>query len=103
MGHWRERLAAERAAGGKAVIWGAGSKGVSFLTNLGLATRSSTPSTSTPTRHGKFMAGTASRSWRPSSSLDYRPDLVVAMNPIYLDEIGAELARLGVDAELVAV
>ena len=31
------------------------------------------------------------------------PDLVVAMNPIYLDEIGAELAELGVETDLTAL
>jgi hypothetical protein len=37
----------------------------------------------------------------PDFLRDYDPDLVVAMNSIYLDEIRAELDRVGVDAELV--
>jgi hypothetical protein len=32
-----------------------------------------------------------------------QPDLVVAMNPVYLDEIKGELDTLGVDARLEAV
>ena len=32
-----------------------------------------------------------------------RPDLVVAMNPVYLEEIGGALSELGVDARLEAV
>ena len=34
---------------------------------------------------------------------DYCPDVVVIMNPIYREEIRAELDRIGVDAEVVAV
>ena len=32
-----------------------------------------------------------------------RPDLVVAMNPVYLEEIGGALSELGVDGRLEAV
>jgi hypothetical protein len=39
----------------------------------------------------------------PAALREYRPDLVIAMNPIYLDEIGGELAALGVRTRLEAV
>jgi 2-polyprenyl-3-methyl-5-hydroxy-6-metoxy-1,4-benzoquinol methylase len=56
-----------------------------------------------PYKHGKFMAGTGHEIVAPDALRDYRPDLVVAMNPIYLDEIRDELHRLGVTARLEAV
>ena len=48
------------------------------------------------------MAGTGQRVVGPEFLRGYRPDLVIAMNPIYLGEIGAQLASMGIDAKLVA-
>jgi hypothetical protein len=56
-----------------------------------------------PHKHDKFMAGTGQRVVGPEFLREYRPDLVIAMNPIYLGEIGAQLASMGLDPELVAV
>ncbi len=100
---WLKRLAEVEADGGKTVIWGAGSKGVSFLTNLGRDAGIEYAVDINPYKHGKFMAGTGHEIVGPEFLRDYRPGMVVAMNPIYLDEIGAELDRLGVDTKLVAV
>ena len=49
------------------------------------------------------MAGTGHEIVAPEFLREYQPDLVVAMNPIYLDEIQADLDELGVGARLVAV
>jgi hypothetical protein len=54
-----------------------------------------------PYKWGKFMAGTAQQIVSPDFLLRYRPDLVVAMNPIYLAEIRATLDELGLDPELI--
>jgi SAM-dependent methyltransferase len=100
---WRGRLTALAAGGGKAVIWGSGSKGVSFLTNLGVGDAVQYAVDINPHKHGRFMAGTGHRIVGPEFLTELRPDLVIAMNPIYLDEIGRDLKRLGVEADLVAV
>ena len=49
------------------------------------------------------MAATGQEIVSPEFLRAHRPDLVIAMNPIYVDEIGQELARLGVDARVLAV
>jgi len=54
-----------------------------------------------PFKQGMFMAGTGQEVVGPDFLRDYDPDLVVAMNSIYLAEIRSELDRIGVDAELV--
>jgi hypothetical protein len=100
---WRQRLKELRAGGGRAVIWGSGSKGVSFLTNLGLPGAVECAVDINPYKHGKFMAGTGHRIVGPEALPGLQPDLIVAMNPIYLGEIQADLDRVGVMAELVAV
>lgn len=98
---WRERLGAARADGRRTVIWGGGSKGVSFLTTLGLEDEVGYVVDVNPYKQDKYMAGTGHRVVSPDFLREYRPDLVVAMNPIYLEEIGAELSSLGVEAELI--
>lgn len=100
--HWRDRVGRLTDDGKRVVIWGAGSKGVSFLTGLRDGDIRFAVDIN-PTKHGCFMAGTGQEVVAPDFLASYRPDLVVAMNPIYLDEIRADLDRLGVDAELVAV
>jgi SAM-dependent methyltransferase len=100
---WRERLGALKEAGGTAVIWGSGSKGVSFLTNLAMDDAVACAVDINPHRQGKAMIGTGHRIVGPDDLVEIRPDLVVAMNPIYLDEIRGDLARRGLSPELVAV
>ena len=98
---WRERLAANRAEGKRAVIWGGGSKGVSFLTTLGIGEEIGYAVDVNPFKQDKYMAGTGHKVVSPEALREYRPDLVIAMNPIYLPEIGAQLSSLGVEAELI--
>ncbi|MEZ4613304.1 MAG: hypothetical protein R2838_24200 [Caldilineaceae bacterium] len=56
-----------------------------------------------PKRHGTFMTGTGHEIIGPEFLVDYRPDLVIVMNPIYKPEIERDLARLGVVAEVLTV
>ncbi|MGH8773905.1 MAG: class I SAM-dependent methyltransferase [Jiangellaceae bacterium] len=96
---WRSRVA---EVNGRTVIWGAGSKGVSFLTALGGDAVEYAVDVN-PYKHGMYIAGTAQRIVPPAFLQEYRPELVIAMNPIYLDEIKRDLAGLGVDTDLVAL
>jgi SAM-dependent methyltransferase len=100
---WRDRLSSARADGRRTVIWGGGSKGVSFLTTLGVEDEVGYVVDVNPYKQGMYMAATGHEVVSPAFLQGYRPDLVVVMNPIYLSEIGAELSSLGVDTELVAV
>lgn len=103
IGHWKDVLAGLAAAGRRAVVWGAGSKGVGFLTNVG--TRDEIPYVVdiNPFKQGRYMAGTGQLIVAPEFLEQHPPDLVIVMNPVYLDEIRQSLDAMGVDAELVAV
>jgi len=103
VGGWRRRIDELDAAGRRAVIWGSGSKGVSFISNLALGSELAAAVDINPHKWGKYMVGSSHRIVPPDSLRTLRPDLVVAMNPIYVDEIGAQLDELGVDAELTAL
>ncbi len=98
---WRHRLTEASQRGETAVIWGAGSKGVSFLSVLGADVAAAVDIN--PHKHGMFMAGTGHQTISPQDLVGLRPDLVIAMNPVYLDEIQTDLDALGIDAELVAL
>jgi SAM-dependent methyltransferase len=94
---WREQVAAAE----RPVIWGAGSKGVAFLTTVAAGVELAVDVN--PHKQDKFLAGSGVEVVAPERLRELQPDLVVAMNPVYLDEIGGALSELGVDARLEAV
>ena len=100
---WRGRLDSWRADGKTAVIWGSGSKGVSFLTTLGLDDGIAGAVDINPHRQGYFMPGTGHRIFGPDDLVELKPDVVIVMNPIYREEIAADLAKRGLTPEILAV
>jgi cyclopropane fatty-acyl-phospholipid synthase-like methyltransferase len=97
---WRSRVAAAAAQGKRVVIWGGGSKGVAFLTALGGAAPIEYAVDINPFKADKYLAGGGQRVVAPEFLREYQPGVVIVMNPIYRDEIQADLDRLGVSAEL---
>jgi SAM-dependent methyltransferase len=100
---WRQDLQRIRQTGRRAVIWGAGSKGVAFLTTLDIRDEIEYAVDLNPHKHGTYMAGTGQEIVAPEFLEEYRPDVVIVMNPIYCDEIQQYLDRMGVIAELVPI
>ncbi len=100
---WRTRLDALHVAGKRTVIWGSGSKGVSFLTTLGLTDEIAGAVDINPHRQGYFMPGTGHRILGPDDLVELQPDAVIVMNPIYKDEIAADLEKRGLHPEIFAV
>ena len=85
------------------MIWGSGSKGVSFISNLDISDEVVAAVDINPHKWGKFMVGSNHEIISPERLTEIQPDLVVAMNPIYLGEIGDDLGKLGVDTNLLAL
>jgi hypothetical protein len=85
------------------VIWGAGSKGVAFLSMLEQADDVTCAVDVNPAKHGRFLPGTGHQVVAPDRLRDLRPDLVVAMNPSYAAEIRESLEGLGVHASVLAL
>jgi SAM-dependent methyltransferase len=100
---WRERVRKAYAAGRRVVLWGGGSKGVSFLTTLGLDQEIAAVVDVNPYKQGKFMPGTGHPVIAPKILAEAPPDLVIVMNRIYVDEIAASLKRMDLTPEIVAV
>jgi 2-polyprenyl-3-methyl-5-hydroxy-6-metoxy-1,4-benzoquinol methylase len=101
--HWKQQLTELRRTGGRAVVWGSGSKGVAFLTMLNLNEAIEYVVDINPYRQGKFMAGTGQQIVAPEFLKEYKPDLAIAMNPVYQPEIQQELNRLGLATRVCAV
>ncbi|MGH9447334.1 MAG: class I SAM-dependent methyltransferase [Terriglobia bacterium] len=89
--------------GRQAVIWGSSSKCVSFVTSLNIRDEIEFVVDINPHRQGKFLPGNGQKIVPPEFLKDYRPDAVILMNPVYATEVQAQLARMGLNPEVVAV
>jgi hypothetical protein len=100
---WRDTIATMTGEGRRIVIWGAGVKAVGFLTMLGIEAKDGVEYVVdiNPRKTGRFMPGTAQKIVSPGHLRDYRPDVVVVMNPAYLEEIEFMLQSTGVQCELL--
>ena len=100
---WKRKVQSLREQHQRGVIWGSSSKCVAFLNTIGITNEIEFVVDINPYRQGKYLPGSGKLIVAPSFLKDYRPDVVIAMNPIYLDEIRKELNGLGVNPELTAV
>jgi hypothetical protein len=89
--------------GKKVVLWGSGSKAVSYLTTLGVTDQLQYVVDINPHKHGKFLAGSGHEIVSPEFLVEYQPDAVIVMNPIYLEEIRSDMRRMGLEPETWAV
>jgi len=100
---WRARFRGWAEAGRRAAIWGGGSKGVAFLTTLGLGDEVAYAVDINPHKRGFYMPGSGHRVVGPGDLTAEPPDVVVVMNGIYREEIRADLARMGLAPEILTV
>jgi hypothetical protein len=92
---WRVRLGELKAAGKKTVIWGAGSKGITFLNSFDTRPVVDSVVDINPRKEGMFIAGTGHRIVSPRGLAAIRPDAVLVVNPVYREEIDDTLRALG--------
>ena len=100
---WQEHLARWKTQGKRVVIWGSGSKGVSFLTGVPGADVISHAVDINPYRHGYFMPATGQQIVGPQQLSEIRPDVVIVMNRVYLEEIRSQISDLGLEPEVLAL
>jgi hypothetical protein len=99
---WQRQLATWSEQGKRLVAWGAGSKGVTFLNILQAQEHVPYIVDINPRKLGMYVVGTGQEIVAPGFLRDYRPDVVILMNPVYREEIGRMLGDMGVTAEIVA-
>jgi Methyltransferase domain/C-methyltransferase C-terminal domain len=98
---WRDRIASLAAAGANPVLWGAGSRGVQFLTLADPQRRLSAVVDLNPRKWGRFLPVTAHEVSSPESLVPLNPTAVIITNPAYRGEIGAQLESMGISAEIL--
>ncbi|RAH98791.1 methyltransferase [Acuticoccus sediminis] len=94
---WRTRL---KDRCGRAVLWGAGSKGVTFANALGDCGGVVAMVDLNPRKHGRCASGAAIPIVHPDKLSEIQPDLVLVSNGLYEAEIRDRLASLGLAPEL---
>jgi ABC-type Fe3+-hydroxamate transport system substrate-binding protein len=99
--HWAGIMQQVKEKNQKAVIWGTGSKGVTFLNVLDPDRLISYAVDINPRKQGKFVGGTGQEIVSPDFLRDYQPDVVIIMNANYKEEISNTVKGLGVDAEIL--
>ncbi len=98
---WQALVERERRDRSRVAVWGAGSKGVAFLTTLGLRDDVEYVVDINPHKQGMYMPVTGQPIVGPELLAERKPDIVLLMNPVYEDEVRDELDRLGVRARLL--
>ena len=98
---WKKEIEQFKAKDKKAVIWGAGSKGVTFLNALGIDSEIEYVIDINPKKHGNYVAGTGQKIAPPSFLPEYFPDYIIVMNPIYQNEIKKMMREINVTSEIM--
>ena len=82
------------------MVWGAGSKGTTFVNLLREAGALSRVVDVNPHKEGMHVSGTGHRIVHPDRLAEGEaPRLVIVMNPIYLQEVREMLKQLGIASE----
>jgi SAM-dependent methyltransferase len=98
---WRDRIATLADAGARPVLWGAGSRGVQFLTFADRDKRLAAVVDLNPRKWDRYLPVTAHRVDPPDVLVELAPQAVVITNPAYRDEIAEHLARLGLAPDIL--
>lgn len=100
---WSRTLSMGMRSGEKTVIWGASSKGVSFLTTLETSESIKYAVDINPKKRGMFIPGSGQEIVGPQDMRDIGPDRVIIMNPVYTEEIRTTLMGVGLSPTILSV
>lgn len=98
---WSERMVEWTRDGRKVVVWGAGSKGVTFLNTLGGVGAIECIVDVNPRKHGNFVAGAGQEIISPDELAKQGADCIVVMNGVYVKEIERAVSSMGMKAEIM--
>lgn len=101
--HWKDWMNGDGREPGDAVLWGAGSKGVTFLNVVDRQGAIRYAVDLNPKKQGTFVAGTGQEIVGPEFLKELRPAHVVLTNSLYLEEVRRMLSELDVDAQVTCV
>jgi 2-polyprenyl-3-methyl-5-hydroxy-6-metoxy-1,4-benzoquinol methylase len=99
---FRHKLKKLEDRGQRTVIWGAGSKGVTFL-NILKNLQIEYVVDINPNKQGMHIPGTGQKIIPPEFLREYQPDHIIVMNYIYRGEIQQLIKKLGLTPKLISV
>lgn len=102
--HWRDVVANAGRQRRRLALWGASSKAVGFLSTLGLS-HEQVPYVVdiNPHKQGTYLPTSGSLIVGPQDLPNQPPDVVILMNPIYRQEITADLRSRGIAADVMTL
>jgi len=100
---WLSKINGLYGEGKRVIVWGGGSKAVSFLTTLGLGEQIDFVVDINPHKHGKFVPGSGHAVRDPEVLRAKQPDCVLLMNPVYEKEVRGQLEGMGLNPIILPV
>ena len=100
IGLWRNEFERIRDEHRRVVLWGSGSKAVSFLSTIGILEAIQYVVDINPYRQGTYLAGNGQLVVPPEFLVEYRPCEVLVMNEVYVQEVRRDLMRFDLKPEL---
>lgn len=97
---WCQRMDDWARSKSKVVLWGSGSKAVSFLSSVPSVQSIEYTVDINPFRQDHYLAGTGHRIVNPHFLTKYRPDAVIVMNRMYTKEITDQMTTMGISPEV---
>lgn len=97
---WNDRLASEARRNATVVIWGGGSKAVSFLNAVDVDHVVRAVVDVNPNKHGTYLPGTGHPVVDLNVLTGLAPDLVILMNEIYREEVEGDLREHDLDPSI---
>lgn len=97
---WKKDLNQRRQEGQRVALWGAGARGIMFLNLADPDNFIGKTIDLNPRKYGYHTAGSGHEISPPSDLVAYQPQMVIIMNPVYEEEIRADLAKLGLKPEI---
>jgi hypothetical protein len=101
--YWQRKLISMASAGKKTALWGAGSKGISFLNLLKVKEEISYVIDVNPRKEGKYITGTGHKIISPNFLSDLQLDAIIIMNPLYQNEIQKTVEANGIKTTIISV
>ena len=98
---WQQLLEAWQKRNKKVVLWGGGSKAVAFLATVQCFSAVDGVVDINPHKQGKYLPGSGHQVIAPESLVSVQPDIILVMNPVYMEEIRNQVVGLGIKCELL--
>ena len=85
------------------IIWGSGSKCVSFITTLKINSLVKAVIDINPYRHGYYLPSIGHKIVNPEYLIDNKPELLLIMNSIYEKEIKDMVKNMGISTNIISL